>query len=224
MVQRDVVAAKVGRARAWLRDAAVPLLGAQEAYLADAQRRDLALFYLFLAIQECIDLAAHWVADAAWSEPDDAASAFDVLAERGVIDSAARRRRYARLRACAIGSRMATPCSTTRGSIARRRMASRRSAPSWPPSRRLTEIRPRDVRPPSPSTRFGYNPRTLSRRVRRPGPGGFPGRSDRRRPASPPTPPRDAVTSDTSRGAAMTLTPGTRLGPSEIQAATGETA
>jgi uncharacterized protein YutE (UPF0331/DUF86 family) len=26
------------------------------------------------------------VADAGWSEPDDAASAFDVLAERGVID------------------------------------------------------------------------------------------------------------------------------------------
>ena len=86
MVRREVVAAKVGRARAWLNDAALPLLGSEEAYLADPQRRDLALFYLFLAIQECIDLAAHWVADAGWSEPDDAGSAFDVLAERGAID------------------------------------------------------------------------------------------------------------------------------------------
>jgi uncharacterized protein YutE (UPF0331/DUF86 family) len=86
MVRREVVAAKVGRARAWLNDAALPLLGPEEAYLADPQRRDLALFHLFLAIQECIDLSAHWVADAGWSEPDDAASAFDVLAERGVID------------------------------------------------------------------------------------------------------------------------------------------
>ena len=85
MVHREVVTAKVGRARAWLNDAAVPLLGPLEVYLADPQRRDLALFYLFLAIQECIDLAAHWVADAGWAEPDDAASAFDVLAERGVI-------------------------------------------------------------------------------------------------------------------------------------------
>jgi uncharacterized protein YutE (UPF0331/DUF86 family) len=86
VVRREVVASKVSRARAWLNDAAPPLLGPQEAYLADPQRRDLALFYLFLAIQECIDLAAHWVADAGWNEPDDAASAFDVLAERAAIE------------------------------------------------------------------------------------------------------------------------------------------
>jgi len=86
VVRRDVVAAKVGRARTWLNDAAGALLGSQDAYLADPQRRDLALFYLFLAIQECIDLSAHWVADAGWGEPDDAGSAFDVLAERGAIE------------------------------------------------------------------------------------------------------------------------------------------
>jgi uncharacterized protein YutE (UPF0331/DUF86 family) len=97
VVRREVVASKVSRARAWLNDAAPPLLGPQEAYLADAPRRDLALFYLFLAIQECIDLAAHWVADAGWSEPDDAASAFDVLAERGAIE----RETATRLRAAA---------------------------------------------------------------------------------------------------------------------------
>ena len=44
------------------------------------------MFYLFLAIQECIDLAAHWVADAGWEPPDDAGSTFDVLADRGPID------------------------------------------------------------------------------------------------------------------------------------------
>ena len=86
MVKRDVVAAKVGRARACLNDAGPTLLGSRDAFVADPARRDLALFYLFLAIQECIDLAAHWVADAGWGEPDDAGSAFDVLAERGVID------------------------------------------------------------------------------------------------------------------------------------------
>lgn len=60
MVRRDIVAAKAGRARAWLNDAAPALLGPLEACLADAKARDLSLFYLFLAIQECIDLAAHW--------------------------------------------------------------------------------------------------------------------------------------------------------------------
>lgn len=86
MVRRDIVGAKAGRARAWLNDAAFPLLGPLDPFLADAKTRDLSLFYLFLAIQECIDLAAHWVADEGWGEPDEAGSAFDVLADRKIID------------------------------------------------------------------------------------------------------------------------------------------
>lgn len=86
MVRREVVAAKAGRARVWLNDAAAILLSPLDAFLSDPKDRDLSLFYLFLAIQECIDLAAHWVADEGWGEPDDAGSAFDVLADRQVID------------------------------------------------------------------------------------------------------------------------------------------
>lgn len=86
MVRRDVVARKIGRARAWLNDAAPTLLGPLDAFLAAPRDRDLSLFYLFLALQECIDLAAHWIADEGWGEPDDAGSAFDLLADRGVID------------------------------------------------------------------------------------------------------------------------------------------
>ena len=86
MVRPDLVAAKIGRARSWLNDAAAVLLNPLETFLADPKARDLSLFYLFLAIQECIDLAAHWVADGGWGEPDDPGWAFDVLAERGVID------------------------------------------------------------------------------------------------------------------------------------------
>lgn len=86
VVRRDVVAAKVGRARAWLNDASTALERPPADFIADPKARDLSLFYLFLAIQECIDLAAHWVADEGWGEPDDAGSAFDVLADRGAID------------------------------------------------------------------------------------------------------------------------------------------
>ena len=86
MVRCEVVATKAGRARAWLNDAATTLLGPLDAFLSDAKGRDLALFYLFLAIQESIDIAAHWVADEGWGEPDDAGSAFDLLADRRVID------------------------------------------------------------------------------------------------------------------------------------------
>jgi uncharacterized protein YutE (UPF0331/DUF86 family) len=85
MVRREVVAAKAGRARAWLNDSSGAFDQPVGQFLADTRTRDLALFYLFLAIQECIDLAAHWVADQGWAEPDDAGSSFDVLADHGVV-------------------------------------------------------------------------------------------------------------------------------------------
>ena len=85
MVRPEVVAARIARAQTWLADAESLLAPPPEEFVADRRGRDLALFYLFLAIQECIDLAAHWVADEGWAPPDDAGSTFDVLADRGVI-------------------------------------------------------------------------------------------------------------------------------------------
>lgn len=85
MVRAEVAAARVARAQAWLTEAESLFALPPEEFVADRRGRDLALFYLFLAIQECIDLAAHWVADEGWVPPDDAGSTFDVLADRGVI-------------------------------------------------------------------------------------------------------------------------------------------
>jgi uncharacterized protein YutE (UPF0331/DUF86 family)/predicted nucleotidyltransferase len=79
-VKVDVVARKVARASARLNDA-----GAAE-FLSDVKSRDLASFYLFLAIQECIDLAAHWVSDAGWNVPEDAGATWDLLAEHGAME------------------------------------------------------------------------------------------------------------------------------------------
>lgn len=86
MVKPDVVSKKVTRASAWLDDAETLVSLLPEEFLSDVKSRDLATFYLFLAIQECIDLAAHWVADAGWGSPEDAASTFDLLADHDVID------------------------------------------------------------------------------------------------------------------------------------------
>lgn len=85
MVHRDVVAAKVGRARGWLTECAAAFSEPVDGFVRDRVRRDLALFYLFLAIQECIDIAAHWVADEGWGDADEAGSAFDILADHEVI-------------------------------------------------------------------------------------------------------------------------------------------
>lgn len=85
MVRRDVAAARLTRATVWLTDAEQLFSADEQAFETNTKDRDLALFYLFLALQECIDLAAHWVADANWGMPDDAGSTFDELADRNAI-------------------------------------------------------------------------------------------------------------------------------------------
>jgi len=73
-------------AAAWLDEAEAILSKPITAFVKDIRDRDLAAFYLLLGIQEAIDVAAHWVADAGWGPPDDASSTFDVLADHDVID------------------------------------------------------------------------------------------------------------------------------------------
>lgn len=85
MVRRDLVGRKVGRATAWLEEVDEILSRPIEELAKDPKSRDLAAFYLFLAIQECIGLAAHWVTDEKIAPPEDAASTFDTLASRGLI-------------------------------------------------------------------------------------------------------------------------------------------
>ncbi|HVS01421.1 MAG TPA: HepT-like ribonuclease domain-containing protein [Thermoanaerobaculia bacterium] len=85
MVRADVARRKIAAAEAHLRDAEALFDRPREEFVGDKKTHDLAAFYVFLAIQEPIDLAAHWIADAGWGPPDDVPSVFAVLAERGVI-------------------------------------------------------------------------------------------------------------------------------------------
>lgn len=87
MVQRDVVAQKIARAHARLKAADEVFRRPREEFLGNERERDLATFYLFLAIQECIDLAAHWVVDEDWGAPEEAGEAFGVLRDKGVLDA-----------------------------------------------------------------------------------------------------------------------------------------
>lgn len=86
MVRREVAGVKIERASSRLDDAWRLLDRPAPEFSADVAGRDLAAFYLFLAAQECIDLAAHWIADEGWPAPRDVGSTFDLLADRGVID------------------------------------------------------------------------------------------------------------------------------------------
>jgi uncharacterized protein YutE (UPF0331/DUF86 family) len=58
------------------------------AFLADRTAREVVTLNLFLALQETIGLATHWLADEGVAVPDTYGDVFSALAERGVIDAA----------------------------------------------------------------------------------------------------------------------------------------
>lgn len=99
-MRSDVVDAKVEKSSSWLDKAEAILSLPTEELLADVRIRDVACYYLFLSIQQCIDLGAYWIATAGWETAEDAASAFDVLADQGAIhrDLAVGMRRAVHLR------------------------------------------------------------------------------------------------------------------------------
>jgi|SRR6476661_2200497 len=98
MASSEVVRERTTRAAAWLEKIETILSRPEAEFLPED--RDLASFYLFLVTQECIHLLAYWIAGSGWDTPDDAASAFELLADRAAIDRglATRLRRMLRLR------------------------------------------------------------------------------------------------------------------------------
>jgi uncharacterized protein YutE (UPF0331/DUF86 family) len=57
-----------------------------DALLEDRTRREIVILNLFVALQDCLALAAHWLANAGLDVPQSYAEVFRRLGERGVID------------------------------------------------------------------------------------------------------------------------------------------
>ncbi len=55
---------------------------------ANRTAREVVVLNLFVALQECLSLASHWLADEGWEVPSAYGQVFLVLGEHGVIDSA----------------------------------------------------------------------------------------------------------------------------------------
>lgn len=85
MVDHDLLTQKLATARKRLRSADEIFARPTKEFLDEERERDLATFYLFLTVQSCIDIAAHWVASSDWGPADEAGSTFEVLRERGKI-------------------------------------------------------------------------------------------------------------------------------------------
>lgn len=100
MVDKTLLAGKVAAIRDAVERIRTVLPPTADAFVADRTSREVVTLNLFLALQESIALATHWLADDGWEVPQTHGQAFSALGERGVIDVelAARLRAAAGLR------------------------------------------------------------------------------------------------------------------------------
>lgn len=85
VVDRTLLAAKIATVRDAMARVRAVLPGSIDAFLADRTAREVVTLNLFVAIQSCLDLAAHWLADAGWEMPRTYADVFAALAQHAVI-------------------------------------------------------------------------------------------------------------------------------------------
>ena len=85
VVDSALLAAKIAAARDATARVRAVLPASADAFIVDRTTREVVTLNLFVAIQACLDLAAHWVADAGWDMPGTYADVFAALAQHAVI-------------------------------------------------------------------------------------------------------------------------------------------
>jgi uncharacterized protein YutE (UPF0331/DUF86 family) len=85
VVDRALVAAKIVAVRDATDRVRAVLPASIEAFVTDRTLREVVTLNLMVAIQDCLDLATHWLADAGWNVPETYGDVFVALAEHAVI-------------------------------------------------------------------------------------------------------------------------------------------
>jgi uncharacterized protein YutE (UPF0331/DUF86 family) len=85
VVDRTVLAAKTAAVRDAVARVREVLPEQPEALGADRTAREVVVLNLFVALQECVNLATHWLADEGHSVPGSYREVFLALSERSVI-------------------------------------------------------------------------------------------------------------------------------------------
>jgi uncharacterized protein YutE (UPF0331/DUF86 family) len=86
VVDRLLLATKLAAIRDAVARLQEMLPDSADGLLADRTVREVVTFNLFLALQETISLAAHWLADEGVDVPATYGEAFTLLGQRGIID------------------------------------------------------------------------------------------------------------------------------------------
>ena len=85
MVNRDVVVAKIAHIRESLNRLEEKQEISANHFLKDKDTQDIVLFNLQIAIQGCVDIASHIIADNDWGVVENLGGLFDTLARKKVI-------------------------------------------------------------------------------------------------------------------------------------------
>jgi uncharacterized protein YutE (UPF0331/DUF86 family) len=88
VVDRAVLAEKIAAIRDAVARIREVLPSSSEELAADRTRREVVVLNLFVALQESLGLATHWLADEGLDVPQAYAEVFRRLGERGVLDPA----------------------------------------------------------------------------------------------------------------------------------------
>ena len=85
MVDRALLADRVAAVRDATARIRTVLPASVEAFRADRTAREVVVLNLLVAIQTCLDLASHWLADEGWDVPATYGDVFLALADHDVL-------------------------------------------------------------------------------------------------------------------------------------------
>lgn len=85
MVDRTLLAAKIASVRDAVARIRTVLPADREAFAADRTTREVVVLNLFVALQECLSLATHWLADEGLDVPQTYGDVFRRLGEQRVV-------------------------------------------------------------------------------------------------------------------------------------------
>ena len=86
MVDRTVLATKVAAIRDAVDRIRSTIPPDADTFVADRTAREVVILNLFVALQECVALAAHWLADSGLDVPASYREVFRALGERGHLN------------------------------------------------------------------------------------------------------------------------------------------
>lgn len=85
VVDKALLATKIATVRDAVARVGAVLPADVRAFQEDRTTREIVILNLFVALQACLDLAAHWLADEGWDVPQRYPDLFVALAEHGVL-------------------------------------------------------------------------------------------------------------------------------------------